>query len=186
MRLCHGQAASSQVGNNDTSQAGTPGRFRAGALRSVQSVHMARSPNNRASTQPPTRRTHPAGSERGSRGSCLRDGCGWRRPVIPRYGFRSNSLTKGKETTIQLDALRVVAETKHRIAVHVQQTLQADNHAANGPDRHTHSLSKRGQRQTTSRFEQRIERHADDSVIECPRACELALRGICGARGARA
>ena len=54
MRLCHGQAASSQVGNNDTSQAGTPGRFRAGALRSVQSVHMARSPNNRASTQPPT------------------------------------------------------------------------------------------------------------------------------------
>ena len=43
-----------QGGNNDTSQAGTPGRFRAGALRSVQSVHMACSPNNCASTQPPT------------------------------------------------------------------------------------------------------------------------------------
>ena len=43
-----------QAGNNDTSQAGTPGRFRAGALQSVQSVHMACSPNNCASTQPPT------------------------------------------------------------------------------------------------------------------------------------
>ena len=54
MRPCRGQAASAQGENHDTSQAGTPGRFRAGALRSVPSVHMACSPNNCASTQPPT------------------------------------------------------------------------------------------------------------------------------------
>ena len=46
--------ASVQAGNNDTSQVGTPGRFRAGSLRSVQSVHMACSPNNCAFAQPPT------------------------------------------------------------------------------------------------------------------------------------
>ena len=49
----------------------------------------------------------------------------------------------------------------------------------NGPDRHSQSLRKRGQRQPTSRFEQ-AHRVATRTiaVIRDPRARELALRGI--------
>ena len=81
---------------------------------------------------------------------------------------------------VQLDVLRVVVETKHRIAVHVEEALQAGDRAPHvGLRRHVQPFRKGHEWKASPLvFAEGFQRCADGAVVRGTSAGELSLRGV--------